>query len=43
MKTAENAGVTSLGVTWGFRTREVLNKAGADYIIDTPKELLTLI
>ncbi len=43
MKTAENAGVTSVGVTWGFRTREVLNKAGADYIIDTPKELLTLI
>ena len=43
MKTANNAGIPSIGVTWGFRSREVLNKAGANYIIDTPKEIFTLI
>lgn len=43
MKTAIRAGVTSVGVSWGFRSREVLKEAGADYIIDTPKELLNLV
>lgn len=41
--TAKNAGIPCIGVTWGFRSREVLRQAGADYLIDTPKELLTLI
>ncbi|MBH1942276.1 HAD family hydrolase [Mobilitalea sibirica] len=41
--TAKNAGIPCIGVTWGFRCREVLRKTGADYLIDTPKELLTLI
>lgn len=43
METAERAKVTSAGVTWGFRSREVLRDAGADYIIDTPQELLELV
>lgn len=43
VQTASNAGIPCVGVTWGFRNREVLNKAGAKYIIDTPKELLTYI
>jgi phosphoglycolate phosphatase len=43
VQTAKNAGIPCIGVTWGFRTREVLRSAGADYLIDTPKELLTLI
>ena len=43
VKTAKNAGIPCIGVTWGFRTREVLRNEGADYLIDTPKELLTLI
>lgn len=43
VKTAKNAGITSIGVTWGFRTRDILRSEGADYLIDTPKELLTLI
>ncbi|MDF2943856.1 MAG: hypothetical protein K0S01_2714 [Herbinix sp.] len=43
VQTAKNAGIPCIGVTWGFRNREVLRSAGADYLIDTPKELLTLI
>jgi phosphoglycolate phosphatase len=43
VETAKNAGIPCIGVTWGFRSREVLRNAGADYLIDTPKELLTLI
>ncbi len=43
VQTAKNAGVPCIGVTWGFRTREVLRNEGADFLIDTPKELLTLI
>lgn len=43
VQTAKNAGIPCIGVTWGFRTREVLRSEGADYLIDTPKELLTLI
>ena len=43
VQTAKNAGIPCIGVTWGFRSREVLRSAGADYLIDTPRELLTLI
>lgn len=38
--TAHNAGLPCVGVTWGFRGREVLQRAGADLIVDTPDELL---
>jgi phosphoglycolate phosphatase len=43
VQTARNAGIPCIGVTWGFRCREVLRSEGADYLIDTPKELLTLM
>lgn len=43
VQTAKNAGIPCIAVTWGFRCREVLRNEGADYLIDTPKELLTLI
>lgn len=43
METAKRAGVASVGVSWGFRSTDVLQSAGADYIIDTPQELLKLI
>jgi phosphoglycolate phosphatase len=43
VQTAKNAGIPCIGVTWGFRCREVLRETGADYLIDTPKELLTLL
>lgn len=40
--TARNAGVTSVGVSWGFRGADELRQAGADHIIDNPSQLPTL-
>lgn len=40
MLTARAAGVRSVGVSWGFRSREELIEARADRIIDDPSELL---
>ena len=37
--TAKNAGIDCACVTWGFRTRKQLEKAGAPIIVDTPEEL----
>ena len=37
--TAHNAGLFCVGVTWGFRGRQELEKAGADAIIDSPEEI----
>ncbi len=41
--TAKNAGLISVGVTWGFRSKEILQNEGCDYIIDSPLDLLTLL
>ncbi len=38
--TAKAAGMTSIGVTWGFRDRFELERSGADIIIDNPEELI---
>lgn len=43
MQTAQNASVRSVGVTWGFRSREELETNGANHIIDSPMELIGLI
>lgn len=40
MQTAKNAGLFAVGVTWGFRSREILLENGADVLIDTPMALL---
>lgn len=37
--TAENAGVDSLSVTWGFKSREFLENHGAKIIIDSPVQI----
>lgn len=42
METARRACVTSVGVTWGFRPRAELEAGYADFIIDTPEQLLPL-
>ena len=41
MKTGKNAGMTSLGVSWGFRSRQELIESGADLVIDHPSELIS--
>ena len=41
--TANNAGVKSVGVTWGFRDEEELSKEGATYIVNNIKELRDII
>ena len=43
MNTAKNAGIFSIGVTWGYRSREVLAGAGAGVLADRPYELVTHI
>ncbi|MBQ5844024.1 MAG: HAD family hydrolase [Alistipes sp.] len=43
IKTANDAGVHSIGVTWGFRSREELVENNADYIVNTPKEICSII
>jgi len=43
VQTARNSGLTCVVVTWGFRDREVLEREGADYIIDRPQELLKIL
>ena len=41
--TGHNAGLKAVGVTWGFRDRQELIDAGADYLIDTPDQLLKIL
>ncbi|MCL2435794.1 MAG: HAD-IA family hydrolase [Lentimicrobiaceae bacterium] len=43
MQTAQNAGLKKVGVLWGFRPKEELEQADADYIIMHPQELMGLI
>ncbi len=43
VQTARNAGMISVGATWGFRDVEVLREAGADHIIDEPGEFLAIL
>ena len=43
MLTAAAAGVTSVGVTWGFRSEAELVDSGATYIINRADQLLNLI
>jgi phosphoglycolate phosphatase len=43
VETAHNANLFCVGVTWGFRSRIVLEMAGAESIIDTPEELLDIV
>lgn len=38
--TAKNAGMTSIGVLWGFRDEDELKAAGADYTVLCPSDIL---
>ncbi len=37
--TGKAADMKTIGVTWGFRSREALKEAGAEWIIDAPEEI----
>lgn len=43
VKIARNAGMECIGVSWGFRGRKRLEQEAADYVIDKPSELLSII
>lgn len=43
VQTAHNAGLAVIGVSWGFRGGAELRAAGADYVVDTPEQLLRLV
>ncbi len=43
MLTGCAAGVHSVGVTWGFRSKEVLMEHGATYIVDKPEEIVSIV
>lgn len=40
VKTARNAGVPCLSVLWGFRDKEVLEAAGAEFFCESPENLV---
>ena len=43
VQTAKNSGLPCIGVSWGFRDKALLEKEGADYIVDSPNELISLL
>lgn len=43
MQTAKAAGMRSVGVSWGYRESELLRRAGAEHIADTPAALYSII
>ncbi len=43
IRLGQNAGLRTVGVTWGFRGREELSAAGATHLCSAPAELSSLI
>ena len=43
IETGAAGGIRLVGVSWGYRGRDELVKAGADIIIDRPTEILGLV
>jgi phosphoglycolate phosphatase len=43
MDTGKAAGVATIGVTWGFRTKEVLEAHQATYIVEKPEEIISIV
>ncbi|MDO6737485.1 HAD family hydrolase [Wenyingzhuangia sp. 2_MG-2023] len=43
MQTAIGAGMQAVGVVWGFRSQEQLEKSGATYILQQPLDLIDII
>ena len=43
MQTGCAAGVPAVGVTWGFRSKDVLREHGATYVVDKPEEIVSIV
>ena len=43
MLTGRAAGMATIGVTWGFRTKEVLEAHQATYIVEKPEEIISIV
>ena len=43
METAGNAGMCAVGVSWGYRSVDVLRETGADVIVNSADEILRVI
>ena len=43
IEAGQSAGVQTIGVTWGFGSREELTTAGADFVVDTPAEISEIV
>ena len=43
IKTAENAGIPCISVTWGYKSIDFLYKNGAETLIYSPEEILELV
>ena len=43
IKTAKNANVHSIAVTWGFRSRPELLSENPEFIVDTPKKISDIV
>lgn len=42
IKTGKNAGITSVGVSWGYRDPSLLSSEGADIVVASPEDLIEL-
>ena len=40
--TGKNAGMLTVGCSWGYRDREVLVRSSADFVLDRPSELVEI-
>lgn len=43
MKVGNAAGIDTVGVSWGFRAKEVLRAHSATYIVDRPEEIISIV
>lgn len=43
MQTGRNAGLFTVGVTWGYRTKDILESAGASVIVDKVEDLISIL
>lgn len=43
MTTAQNAKLFPIGVTWGYRSAEILKESGAEMLIENPAELVNIL